>query len=80
MQPPIEDIDSYFRPGEQTSVGRMLACSVVGDPEEVRAGLQDLQARTGADEFILMCDLYDPAARARSLELTAQAWGLSPRA
>ncbi len=79
MQPPIDDMDAYFRPGEQTSVGRMLACSVVGDAAGVAAGLADLQARTGADEFILMCDLYDPAARARSLELTAQAWGLVPR-
>ncbi len=79
MQPPIDDMESYWRPGEKAQVGRMLACAAVGDPGEVRAGLEALQARTGADEFMLMCDLYDPAARARSLELTAAAWGLVPR-
>lgn len=79
VQPPIDDIDGWWTPREAAAVGRMLACSVVGDPAQVAAGLDRLQAETGADEFILMCDLYDPGARARSLELTAAAWGLVPR-
>ena len=79
VQPPLDDIDGWWTPREAAAVGRMLSCSVVGDPAQVAAGLDRLQAETGADEIIVMCDIYDPAARARSLELTAAASGLVPR-
>lgn len=78
--PPIDDIAAYWRPGEEAHIGRMLSCAVVGDPAQVRAGLQKLQQDTGADEIILVSDIFDVDARRRSLALTAEAWGLSPRA
>jgi len=78
--PPIDDIAAYWRPGEEAHVGRMLSCAVVGDPAQVRAGLQKLQQDTGADEIILVSDIFDVGARRRSLALTAEAWGLPPRA
>ncbi|VDC33292.1 LLM class flavin-dependent oxidoreductase [Pseudogemmobacter humi] len=77
-QPPIEDIDAWWTPVEKARVGAMLACSVVGDPGEVKAGLDALRARTQADEFIIVSDIFDPGARRRSLALTADAWGLAP--
>ena len=55
----------------------MLGCAVIGTPDEVKAGLSALQERTGADEFIIVTDIWDPAARRRSLALTAEAWGLA---
>lgn len=79
VQPPLDDIAGWWTPREAAAVGRMLALSVVGDPGQVAAGLERLQETTGADEIILMCDIHDPADRARSLQLTAQAWGLCPR-
>ncbi|NPD15255.1 LLM class flavin-dependent oxidoreductase [Xinfangfangia sp. D13-10-4-6] len=77
-QPPIDDINTYWTPREQAQVQRMLGCTVVGTPSEVKAGLQALQTRTGADEFIIVSDIWDPEARRRSLALTAEAWGLTP--
>ncbi|MBJ2149879.1 LLM class flavin-dependent oxidoreductase [Paracoccus sp. IB05] len=76
-QPPIDDISTYWNIREESQVSRMLGCAVVGTPDEVKAGLKALQLRTLADEFIIVSDIWDPAARRRSLELTAQAWGLS---
>ncbi|MFE3837495.1 LLM class flavin-dependent oxidoreductase [Pseudogemmobacter sonorensis] len=73
---PIADIDSYWTPREKAQVERMLSCAVHGDPAEVQAGLARLQARTQADEIILMSEIWDEEARRRSLTLTAQAWGL----
>ncbi len=52
----------------------MLACSVVGAPDAVRRGLEAFVARTGADELMLTSQIYDPAARIRSYELTAGVW------
>ncbi|WP_112312359.1 LLM class flavin-dependent oxidoreductase [Pseudogemmobacter bohemicus] len=75
-QPPIDDISTYWTIREESQVSRMLGCAVVGTPDEVKAGLEALQLRTQASEFIIVSDIWDPAARRRSLDLTAQAWGL----
>lgn len=51
---------------------RMLARSVIGSPDTVRAGIDALIAETGADELMVVSDVYDHAARLRSLELIAE--------
>jgi hypothetical protein len=42
----------------------------------VRAGLEALLERTGADEVIVATDAYDFDARLRSYELLGEAWGV----
>jgi alkanesulfonate monooxygenase SsuD/methylene tetrahydromethanopterin reductase-like flavin-dependent oxidoreductase (luciferase family) len=49
----------------------MLARSIVGSPDTVRAGIDALVAETGADELIIVSDVYDHATRLRSFELIA---------
>jgi hypothetical protein len=39
----------------------------------VRAGLAAISESTQADELMLVCDLYDPALRLRSLDIAAEA-------
>jgi luciferase family oxidoreductase group 1 len=72
-RPPIEDIESYWSPMEKAQVTRMLARSIVGSPRTVRTGMDALAAETGADELIVVSDVYDHAARLRSFELVAAA-------
>ena len=76
-QPPIEDIDSYWTPQEKAQAEHMLAVSVIGGPDQVRDGLANLAERTGADEVMIVCDVYDHEARRRSIALTAAAAGLN---
>jgi alkanesulfonate monooxygenase SsuD/methylene tetrahydromethanopterin reductase-like flavin-dependent oxidoreductase (luciferase family) len=45
---------------------------VIGGPDTVRAGLARLAEITQADEFMLVCDVFDPALRLRSLDIAAQ--------
>lgn len=45
---------------------------VIGSPETVRAGLQELLDRTGADELMITTSTFDPADRYRSFELVAE--------
>ncbi|MNN91035.1 hypothetical protein D3C81_2090880 [compost metagenome] len=52
-----------------------LACSAVGSPETVRAQTEAFIAQTGADELMVTSQIWDPAARVRSIELLAQAVG-----
>jgi luciferase family oxidoreductase group 1 len=54
--------------------------SVVGAPEQVRAGLVDVAAEYGAEEVIVVTITYDHEARRRSYELIADAFGLAAAA
>jgi luciferase family oxidoreductase group 1 len=73
LQPPIDDIESYWTPAEKAQASRMLACSFVGAPATVRAGLAELAAATSADEVIVAAGIFDQSARLRSYELLARA-------
>jgi luciferase family oxidoreductase group 1 len=76
-QPPIDDIESYWSPMEKAQAQRMLARSIIGSPATVRNGLDALVAETGADELIVVSDVYEHPARLRSFELIAEAAGAS---
>ena len=71
LQPPIDDIETYWTPIEKAQASAMLTCSFVGSPETVRRGLQNFIEQTGVDELIVASAIYDHAARLRSYELLA---------
>jgi luciferase family oxidoreductase group 1 len=73
LQPPIDDIESYWTPAEKAQAARMLACSFVGSPATVRVGLAELAKATAADELIVAAGIFDQSARLRSYELLAEA-------
>jgi len=73
LQPPSEDFESELHPFERAMLDEVLSCTVAGAPETVRAGLASFIARTGADELMVVSQVYDHGARLRSYELTAQA-------
>jgi len=51
---------------------------IVGAPDTVRAGIEEVSAAYGADEVIVVTITYDHGARRRSYELIAEAFGLAP--
>lgn len=71
MHPPIDDIESYWSPAEKLQASSMLGCSIVGGPETVRVGIQQLIDRTQADELMVISDIYDPEKRRYSVGLVA---------
>ncbi len=72
QQPPIDDIDAYWTPGERQAASSMLACAFVGSPATVRAELTAFAAATGADELMVVTSVFDHAARVRSYALLAE--------
>jgi luciferase family oxidoreductase group 1 len=50
--------------------------AIVGSPETVEAGIREVAASYGAEEAIVVSIVYDHAARRRSYELIAEAFGL----
>ncbi|MCX7351625.1 MAG: LLM class flavin-dependent oxidoreductase [Alphaproteobacteria bacterium] len=69
LQPPIDDINSYWTASEQVHASRMLTCSFVGSPATVETQLRAFVARTGIDELIVASAIYDQHAKFRSFEL-----------
>ena len=58
---------------EQAAIGDFLAAAVIGGPATVHDGLAALVKATGADELMLVCDVFDPALRLRSIEIAVEA-------
>ena len=73
LQPPVAHFMDKLRPEERAAIGDFLAAGVVGGPERVREGLARLAQLTDADEFIVVCDVFDPELRLRSLDIAASA-------
>ena len=68
---PVADFLSGLHPQERSAIADFLGAAVIGGPDTVRAGLKALKLATSADEMILVSDVFDPALRLRSLEITA---------
>lgn len=65
--PPVESLD--WTPRERAAVAQNLGAAVVGGPEAVREGLESFLEQTGANELMVVTDVYDRDDRLRSIEL-----------
>jgi luciferase family oxidoreductase group 1 len=71
--PPPEKALAYLKTREPGKGDRR---AVIGSPETVRAGLEEVAAEYAAEELLVLTITYDHAARRRSYELIAEAFGL----
>lgn len=78
--PPPEEALSYpYTDDERAVVEQNKANRFVGDPAYIKAQLEELAARHGADELVILTITYDFAARMHSYELLAEAFGMTQR-
>jgi len=71
LPPPNPRFVEALSPHERWEIDETLSVSAVGSTHRVQVGLEELIGRTGADELILVSQIYDHAARLRSYELAA---------
>jgi luciferase family oxidoreductase group 1 len=71
LQPPIDDIDTYWTAQEKVQAESMMKYAVYGSPATVRRGLEEFIALTRVDELMVVSAIYDHAARLRSYEILA---------
>jgi len=71
MQPPIDDIETYWSGPEKAQAQHMLTYSFVGSPTTVKRELGEFVRVTGIDELMVTGSIYDHAARLKSFELLA---------
>jgi luciferase family oxidoreductase group 1 len=77
--PSPEEAAAYpFTEADRVQIRAISARGVTGTADKVKAGLEKLVAAYGADELIVLSITYEFAARVRSYELVAEAFGLQP--
>jgi luciferase family oxidoreductase group 1 len=75
LLPPLDSPDSMdglWTASERDAVEQRLGAAIVGSEATVKAALEKLIARTGADEVIVVTDLYDHADRLESYARVAE--------
>ncbi len=75
---PEEAAEYVFTPSERELVRTWTSPLIRGEPEHVRAELEALAQRTGADELMITSMIHGPADRLHSYELLADAWDMAP--
>jgi alkanesulfonate monooxygenase SsuD/methylene tetrahydromethanopterin reductase-like flavin-dependent oxidoreductase (luciferase family) len=80
VPPPETAVEFLRREGKSPSGGRPGRRSILGSPEKVRAGIEEVAVEYGAEEVIVVTITHDHQARRRSYELIAEAFDLEPRA
>jgi luciferase family oxidoreductase group 1 len=73
--PPVETALRFLRSADAPA--RPQRRTVVGAPETVRTGLEEIAAAYGAEEVVVVTITHSHAARRRSYELIAEAFDLS---
>ena len=72
LQPPLDDIESYWTPAEKAHVQGMLRYAFIGSRETLKRELSAFLAATRADEIMVTAPIFDHEARKRSFAILAE--------
>ena len=71
LSPPVRGYRENLPPAHRAMLDQVLSCSAIGSPETVARELEAFVDRTGADELMITCQIFDHQARLRSFEIAA---------
>ncbi len=72
LPPPRPGFETELTAADRYTVEQIGACSAVGSPETVTARLREFIEQTGADELMVVSQIYSHEARKRSYEILAE--------
>ena len=75
LKPPVADYAETLAPPQRAVLDQLLSCSATGAPATVRAAVEGFVERTGADELMIVSQIFDHPARLRSYEILAGCFG-----
>jgi luciferase family oxidoreductase group 1 len=73
LPPPVRDFEAGLGDTERRMLADFASASAVGSRETVRAAMAEFVRRTGADELMIVAQIYDHGARLHSFELAMEA-------
>jgi luciferase family oxidoreductase group 1 len=71
LKPPSEGYLQSLPVQQRALLDQLLSCSAIGSPATVQAAVEHFTERTGADELMIVSQIFDHQARLRSYELLA---------
>lgn len=71
LPPPVEGYYESLPAEARALLDHVLACTAIGAPAAVHAKIRAFGEKTGADELIVVSNMYDHAARLRSHDIVA---------
>lgn len=72
LPPPLAGYLDRLDPQQRALLDQASSCSAIGAPATVARELQAFIERTGADELMIISQVFDHAARLRSYQITAE--------
>ncbi|MDQ8736938.1 LLM class flavin-dependent oxidoreductase [Paenibacillus sp. LHD-38] len=72
LNPPVDTMDGIWSEQEKMMVRKQLSFTITGTKATVKEKLNAIIDQTGADELIVVSQIYDHSARLRSFELLAE--------
>jgi luciferase family oxidoreductase group 1 len=73
LPPPVPGYADTLPLPARALLRQVLSCSAIGDAATVRAQTEAFAERTGADELMIVSQIFDHEARVRSYEILAEA-------
>ena len=71
LPPPVANYREKAGPQAQALLETVLSCAAIGSPPTVRAQVEAFVEKTGADELMITCNMFDHHARLRSYEIVS---------
>jgi luciferase family oxidoreductase group 1 len=72
LPPPLPGYREKAGPAERALLDSVLSCAAIGSHSAVRDSLQAFIEKTGADELMIACAMFDHQARLRSYEIASE--------
>ncbi|MCL1949916.1 MAG: LLM class flavin-dependent oxidoreductase [Turicibacter sp.] len=79
MPPPVDSMETIWNGIEKYHVLSQLSATVIGNPEEVREGIEEYLQETEVDELMIVTSCYHLEDRLRSYEIIANQFLASQR-
>jgi len=73
LPPPIKDFENTLNAQQKQVLDQVSSCSAVGTPQQIRADVEKFVLKTGADELIIVAQIFDHQARLKSYSLAYEA-------
>jgi luciferase family oxidoreductase group 1 len=72
LPPPLPGYREKAGPAERALLDSVLSCAAIGSHDTVRESLKAFIEKTGADELMIACAMFDHHARLRSYEIASE--------
>ncbi|MDO4683456.1 MAG: LLM class flavin-dependent oxidoreductase [Lautropia sp.] len=59
LQPPVDSMEGLWTESEEAMASQMLACSLIGSPDDIAHQFADLHERLRADEYLVVSYIHD---------------------